>query len=238
MKPTVAELAALSREFEDKTPQQILEWAAGTWGNKVALATAFGAEGCVLIDMLSQFDNQVFVFNLETGYQFPETLHMQERILNRYGIPVHYVRAAESVREMEGRFGGPIHDSDPDTCCRIRKIEPLTSVAAGYEAWISAVRRDQTATRQHAPIVGWDSRFSLIKVNPLANWSKSDIWSYILKNDVPYNPLHDRGYPSIGCRPCTRPVLAGGDDRAGRWAGSAKTECGLHLANAFERQAN
>jgi len=231
MKPTRDQLTSLTRTFEDKTPQQILEWAADTYGDKLAMATAFGAEGCVLIAMLSEIANHAFLFNLETGYQFPETLELRERLLDKYGIAVQYVRAQESVSDMEARLGGPIYGTAPDTCCHIRKIVPLTQTVAGYEAWISAIRRDQAATRAHAPIVGWDAKFGLVKVNPLANWTKRDVWDYIIKYNVPYNPLHDQGYPSIGCWPCTRSVNEGDDDRAGRWAGTAKKECGLHIAN-------
>ena len=129
---------------------------------------------------------------------------------------------------MERRFGGPIYGVKPDECCRIRKIEPLKKAIAGYDAWISAIRRDQTPNRSSAGIVEWDSKFSLVKVNPLANWTKGDVWRYITENDVPYNPLHDQGYTSIGCWPCTRPTTAGQDERSGRWAGFAKLECGIH----------
>ena len=132
------------------------------------------------------------------------------------------------MADMEARFGGPIYGTRPDECCRIRKVVPLKKAVAGYTAWISAIRRDQTPNRARSPIVGWDSRFDLVKVNPLANWTKQQVWRYIHDNDVPYNPLHDHGFPSIGCWPCTRTVSNGQGDRDGRWAGFAKTECGLH----------
>jgi phosphoadenosine phosphosulfate reductase len=173
------------------------------------------------------------LFNLDTGYQFPETLETRRRLIEKYGLPIHLVRPSQSVAEMEAAQGGPIYGTNPDLCCHIRKVVPLEQVVKGFESWISAIRRDQSPARAHAPIVGWDRKFSLVKINPLANWTKRDVWDYILKNDVPYNPLHDQGYPSIGCRPCTRAVGAGDDDRAGRWSGSAKKECGLHLANDF-----
>lgn len=224
------ELRALSLTFEDKSPEEILRWAVKTYGAKLTMATAFGAEGCVLLAMLSDISGgrDVRVFNLDTGYQFQETLDLRERIREQYGIAVEYVRAGESVGAMEQRLGGPIYSSRPDECCRIRKIEPLKQAVVGYEAWISAIRRDQTPDRAQSDIVEWDQKFNLVKVNPLANWSKRDVWAYIRINEVPYNPLHDQGYPSIGCRHCTRAVQTGEDDRAGRWSSFAKLECGLH----------
>lgn len=225
------ELPALSQAMEDRTPQEVLRWAWETYGEKLAMATAFGAEGCAIIAMLSEITQDVYLFNLETGYQFPETLETRQRLIDKYGIPIHLVRPEQSVQEMEAEQGGPIYNSKPDLCCHIRKIVPLEKAVTGYEAWISAIRRDQAPTRAHAPIVGWDKKFGLVKINPLANWTKRDVWDYILKNDVPYNPLHDRGYPSIDCWPCTQTVGTDDDERAGRWAGTIKKECGLHLVN-------
>jgi phosphoadenosine phosphosulfate reductase len=221
-------LTEIGATLETAAPQEILRWAVQEYHPRLTMATAFGPEGCVLIAMLAEIEPAVRIFNLETGYQFAETLELRERILDRYGIAVEYVRAAESVPEMEARFGGPIYGSNPDECCRIRKVVPLKQAVEGYEAWISAIRRDQTPQRAKAGIVEWDSKFNLVKVNPLANWTKRDVWQYILDNDVPYNPLHDKGFPSIGCWPCTHAVKPGEDDRAGRWSGFAKLECGLH----------
>ena len=133
-----------------------------------------------------------------------------------------------TVEQYEAKHGGPVYKSNPDQCCGDRKLAVLKRAIVGKQAWISAIRRDQSPDRARAPIVGWDKKFNLVKINPLANQTKSDIWNYISDNDVPYNPLHDQGYPSIGCWPCTRAVLFGGDERAGRWDGFAKTECGLH----------
>ncbi len=229
--PTAEELKTVSDGLEGASPEEILGWVVQTYGMRLTMATAFGAEGCALLAMLAESvpgGRDVRVYNLETGYQFPETLALRERIRDRYGIEVEYVRAAESVQQMEARFGGPIYGTNPDECCRLRKIEPQRGALEGYSAWISATRRDQTPDRALAGIVEWDSKFELVKVNPLANWSSRDIWAYLKINEVPYNPLHDRGYPSIGCWPCTRAVSAGEDERAGRWSSSAKLECGLH----------
>ena len=233
MKPTQADLPALSDAMEHQTPQQILRWAWDTYGPKLTMATAFGAEGCAIIAMLSEITRDVYLFNLDTGYQFPETLDTRRRLMDKYGIPIHLVRAAQSVDDMEAEHGGALYRTNPDLCCHMRKVVPLESAVQGYEAWVSAIRRDQAPTRRHAPLVGWDKKFALVKVNPLANWTKRDVWDYILQNDVPYNPLHDQGYPSIGCWPCTQAVGAGEDDRAGRWAGQAKKECGLHVLNTM-----
>jgi phosphoadenosine phosphosulfate reductase len=230
MQPT--DLAGISKDMESWTPQQILLWAADTYGSRVAMATAFGAEGCALIAMLAGMENSVYLFNLETGYQFPETIALRERLMAKYGVTVHLIRSEESVPDMERRFGGPIYGTDPDVCCKIRKVIPLKKVITGYDAWISAIRRDQTSVRSDSPIVGFDTKFNLVKINPLANWTKRDVWDYVVKNEVPYNPLYDQGYASIGCFPCTRAICGGEDERAGRWSGFAKTECGLHIQNS------
>ena len=232
MKPMREELPSVATVMEGGTPQEILRWAAETYGPKMAMATAFGAEGCAIIAMLSEINPEAYVFNLDTGYQFPETMDTRQRLMDKYGLPIHLVRAEQSVPAMEAAHGGPLYDRNPDLCCHIRKVVPLAGAIQGYEAWVSAIRRDQTPARRHQPIVGWDPKFDLVKINPLANWTKRDVWNYILKNDVPYNPLHDRGYPSVGCWPCTRAVGTGEDDRAGRWAGTVKKECGLHVLNS------
>ena len=231
MKPHPDELTLISDTMETRTPQQILAWAWETYGDKLTMATAFGAEGCAIIAMLSEITRDIYLFNLDTGYQFQETLDTRQRLIDKYGIPVHLVGSSQSVTEMETEYGGPIYGTNSDLCCHIRKVVPLQSALVGYEAWISAIRRDQSPTRAHAPIVSVDRKNGLVKVNPLVNWTKSDVWNFILANDVPYNPLHNSGYPSIGCWPCTRAVGAGEDDRSGRWAGKDKTECGIHVDN-------
>jgi phosphoadenosine phosphosulfate reductase len=179
--------------------------------------------------MLAEIEPTVHIFNLDTGYQFPETLELRERIKKRYGIEVELVRPDTTVAEYEAMHGGPVYATRPDQCCHDRKIVPLRRAVAGYEAWISAIRRDQTAHRAAAGVLQWDSKFNLVKINPLLTWTKGDVWDFIAKHDVPYNPLHDEGYPSIGCWPCTRAVREGEDERAGRWSGTQKKECGLHI---------
>lgn len=226
---TPQQIAAASQELAQAPPQEILRWAVAQFFPKLTMATAFGAEGCCIIHMLAEIEPRVRIFNLETGYQFQETLDLRERIKKKYGIEVEYVRPDQTVAEYEAEHGGSLYGIAPDQCCYDRKMVPLLRAVAGYEAWISAIRRDQTADRAAAGIVQWDAKFNLVKVNPLLLWTKKDVWTFVVKHGVPYNPLHDEGYPSIGCWPCTSRVAAGEDDRTGRWAGTKKKECGLHV---------
>jgi phosphoadenosine phosphosulfate reductase len=223
------QIDAAAVQLSNESPQVILRWAVETFHPRLTMATAFGAEGCCLIHMLAEIEPRVRIFNLETGYQFPETLELRERIKERYGIEVEYVRPEQTVPEYEAEHGGPLYEMRPDQCCHDRKIVPLRQAVVGYDAWISAIRKDQTQDRAQAAVVQWDAKFGLVKVNPLLGWTRREVWGFILKNGVPYNPLHDKNYPSIGCWPCTRPVGNGHDERAGRWAGKVKKECGLHV---------
>lgn len=223
------QLSQANWELEGKSAPEILRWAVDQFFPKLTMATAFGPEGNCIIHMLAEIEPRVRIFNLDTGYQFKETLEVRERIKERYGIEVEYIRPEMDVPEYEAEHGGPLYVHRPDQCCYDRKVLPLRRAVEGYEAWISAIRKDQTKERAQASIVQWDAKFSLVKVNPLLSWTKKDVWDFLLKNDIPYNPLHDQGYPSIGCWPCTRPVGDGEDERAGRWAGTIKKECGLHV---------
>jgi len=229
--PTDEQLALLkqhSDRLESASPPEIIRWAVETFGRGLTMATAFGPEGCVILAMLGEIDPSTHVFNLDTGYQFQETLDLRDKIHKKYGVDVELKRPELTVEQYEAQHGGPLYKTNPDQCCGDRKLAVLRKAAAGRTAWMSAIRRDQSPDRARAAIVGWDKKFSLVKINPLANWTKQDVWKYITDHDVPYNPLHDQGYPSIGCWPCTRAVLFGEDERAGRWSGTAKTECGLH----------
>jgi phosphoadenosine phosphosulfate reductase len=223
------ELAAANGELAGQGPEAILRWAVRQFDAKLTMATAFGAEGCCLIHLLAEIDPSVRVFNLETGYQFPETLELRERLRQRYGIAVDFVRPELSVAEYEAKHAGPLYLYQPDQCCNDRKIVPLRKTLIGYDAWVSSIRQDQTEQRATAAVVQWDAKFGLHKVNPLLSWTRKDVWAFVFKHDVPYNPLHDRNFPSIGCWPCTRAVVEGEDERAGRWSGTAKKECGLHV---------
>jgi phosphoadenosine phosphosulfate reductase len=232
--PTL-DLERVRANLHDVAPQDVLRWAIDAFGDRLTMATAFGPEGCVLIDMLSRIDRKIRVFNLDTGYQFAETLALRDRIADRYGIEVELIRPETTVAEYEAEHGGPLYHREPDRCCHDRKIVPLRRAIVGYDAWISAIRAEQSSHRAQADRIGWDRKFGLYKINPLLHWTRRDVWAYIVTHDVPYNPLHDQGYPSVGCWPCTRAVgPAVGDERAGRWAGQAKTECGLHSLDSSQ----
>jgi phosphoadenosine phosphosulfate reductase len=223
------QIASANTALAEASPQTVLRWAVETFGRKLTMATAFGPEGCCLIHMFAAIDPAVRIFNLDTGYQFAETLELRDRIEQKYGIAVELIRPDQTVGQYEAEHGGPLYRHRPDQCCHDRKVLPLRRAVAGYDAWVSAIRRDQTRERAAADVVQWDPKFSLVKVNPLLRWTHKDVWRYLAKHDVPYNPLHDQGYPSLGCWPCTQPVGDGDDERAGRWAGTRKKECGLHV---------
>jgi phosphoadenosine phosphosulfate reductase len=224
----LAELQARSDEFETAHPRQIIAWAVDRFGPRLTMATAFGPEGMIILHWLAEVGPQTHVFNLDTGYQFPETLELRDEVARRYGIDVEMRRPELSVAQYEAQHGRPLYTTNPNQCCLDRKIKVLHQAIEGKHAWISAIRRDQSTDRSRAAIIGWDKKFQLVKINPLANWTKQDVWKMVLDASVPYNPLHDRGYTSIGCWPCTRAIQFGEDERAGRWSGFAKTECGLH----------
>jgi phosphoadenosine phosphosulfate reductase len=225
---TDEELKALSGEFEHAPPEAVLRWAVEEFGPDVALATGFGAEGCVLVAMLSEVSKDARVFYLDTDLLFPETYALKDRLEARYGIRFERRATQLSLGAQAEEHGERLWERRPDLCCQLRKIEPLRQMLSGLRAWITAIRRDQSPARAGAGVVERDAKFGLVKINPLAGWSSRDVWNYIVRYDVPYNPLHDHGYPSIGCAPCTTPVRIGEDPRAGRWRGTEKTECGLH----------
>lgn len=227
----LAELKEISEKLEQAEPEKIIEWAVNRFGDKFTMATAFGPEGMVILEMLSRISPSTWVFNLDTGYQFPETLALRDRVAALYGIEVELLRPELTVAEYEQQHGGPLYEKNPNQCCADRKLAVLKKAAKGMHAWASAIRRDQSPDRAMAPIVGWDKKFHLVKVSPLANWTKKLVWDRIVYQKIPYNPLHDLGYTSIGCKPCTRAVMLGEDERAGRWSGTGKTECGLHTSD-------
>jgi phosphoadenosine phosphosulfate reductase len=225
----LADLAAASSRLELAQPEEIISWAAERYAPYLTMATAFGPEGCVILSMLSRIDPKTYVFNLDTGYQFHETLELRDRIADKYGIEVDLLQPDLSVAEYEALHGGPLYRTNPNQCCFDRKIKTLQRASEVMHAWMSGIRRDQSSDRAQAAVVGWDKKFGLVKVSPLANWTKKDVWKRITDESIPYNPLHDQGFPSIGCWPCTRAVAANEtDERSGRWSGMKKTECGLH----------
>jgi phosphoadenosine phosphosulfate reductase len=225
---TDQEISYLANSFENASPQEVLSWANQEFGDRVALATGFGAEGCVLIGMLAEINPNARFFYLDTGLLFLETYRLRDALEQKYRIKFERKAASLSLQEQAEKYGERLWERNPNLCCQLRKIEPLKQLLSGLTAWITAIRRDQSPARTKAGIIERDQKFGLIKINPLANWTKREVWKYIIKNDVPYNPLHDQGFPSIGCSPCTSPVQIGENDRSGRWRGIEKTECGLH----------
>ncbi|MDF0676552.1 MAG: phosphoadenylyl-sulfate reductase [Nitrospira sp.] len=226
----VAELKGWSAWFETKQPQDVLTAAIERY-EKIVLACSFGAEDVVLVDMVHRVNPTVPLFYLDTDFLFPETYATRDQVIERYGLQAAQVIQVKSLLTPKAQaesYGEALWVRDPDQCCRLRKVEPLTRVLRGYDAWITGIRRDQAPSRANAGLIEWDQKFELIKVNPLARWTWTDVWTYIKVYEVPYNPLHDQNYPSIGCTYCTTPVAPGDDPRAGRWKNFAKTECGLH----------
>jgi phosphoadenosine phosphosulfate reductase len=221
-------LEAAAARLEEEGPQATLEWAVDEFEGSIAIATGFGAEGVALIDIAAKLSPRPPIFYIDTGFLFPETHELRRRLEQRYDIEILARRPQLTPEQQEAAYGAKLWASDSDLCCSMRKLEPLEGMLGGLDAWVTAIRRDQTPARATARAVEWDRRWQLVKINPLVRWTKGDVWKYIAEHDVPYNPLHDRGFPSIGCTHCTRAVRDGEGERAGRWAGLVKTECGLH----------
>ncbi|WP_261303067.1 phosphoadenylyl-sulfate reductase [Paenibacillus andongensis] len=216
-----------AEEFENQSPEAVLKLAVDTFPS-LTLACSFGAEDVVLVDMLQKINPNVDIFYLDTNVHFAETYETRDRLEQHYGTKFVQVLPKLTLDEQAEKFGDELWKSDANQCCNIRKVDPLSDILKNYDAWITGIRRDQAPTRANAKKVEYDVKFGLIKFNPLASWTSEDVWNYIRENNIIYNPLHDRNYPSIGCTHCTRPVAEGEDPRAGRWASIEKTECGLH----------
>lgn len=219
--PDLAELADASRELEHAPASRAVAWAHERFGDSMVLAASF--QDCVLIDVAVQAVPDIEVVFLDTGYHFAETLWYVDQVRRRYDLNLNVATPAPEVT-LDDRW-----QYDTDGCCALRKVEPLKRALEGKAGWLSGLRRAETAARANAPIVSWDIRNGLVKVNPLATWTDRDVQGYVRDRDLPVHPLATRGYVSIGCWPCTAPVQEGDDPREGRWAGSDKTECGLHL---------
>lgn len=220
-------IVAKAEEFESLSPQEILAWAVETFPN-ITFACSFGAEDVVLVDMLQQISPSTDIFYLDTDFHFKETYETRDAIAAKYGLEFVRISPLLTPEEQTQKYGEELWKADPNACCNLRKVEPLTRVLGRYDAWITGIRRDQAPTRANAKKIEYDTKFGLVKFNPIANWTSDDVWNYIREHQLIYNPLHDRNYPSIGCEHCTRPVMPGEDPRAGRWSGTEKTECGLH----------
>jgi phosphoadenosine phosphosulfate reductase len=222
---TVALEAA--RDLEGKTPQEILRWAADTFGDRFCLSSSMG-DG-VMPSLAASVRPGIDVIFLDTGYHFPETIGTRDAVDFVYDVNVRTMLPLLTVAEQDATEGKDLWSTNPDRCCALRKVEPLGRALEGYDAYASGVRRDESPSRADTPVVQWDEKRQLVKVNPIAAWTQADVDAYIEENDILVNPLAEDGYPSIGCRPCTFRVAPGEDPRSGRWKGAQKSECGLHV---------
>jgi phosphoadenosine phosphosulfate reductase len=220
-------------EIEAFPAEDVLRWAADEFGERLCLTCSWQKQSSVLVHMVSELGLEVDYVELDTQLFFKESYETRERLVERYGIEL-VVPNVITVAEQHKQEGPNLWERDPDRCCHIRKVEPLLRALEPYDAWVSGIRRDQAPSRAGVKKLERSSRYGVWKIQPLADWSEKDVWSYILQNDIPYNPLHDVGYRSIGCIPCTRPTRPNEEERAGRWAGSDKLECGIHVETTRE----
>jgi len=230
-------LTELNQQFERGDPQTILRWAVETYGERLALVTSFQPTGLVMLHMLLELAPRISILTLDTGVLFPETYALIERWERDFDLMITRLRPAQTIEQQAETHGAALWSRDPDLCCQLRKTIPLADALRGYDAWITGIRRDQAETRRTSAVIAWDSKYNNVKLAPLATWTEDMVWTYIRAYNLPYNPLHDQRYFSIGCQPCTRAVTPGEEGRAGRWSGQAKTECGIHLAETMETKA-
>ncbi|MHB9858212.1 phosphoadenylyl-sulfate reductase [Streptomyces sp. YIM S03343] len=227
---TSEELKALAeragRELEDASALEILQWAVNTFGKGFCVTSSM--EDAVVAHLASRVLKGVDVVFLDTGYHFPETIGTRDAVEAVMDVNVITLTPRQSVAEQDAEYGPRLHDRDPDLCCKLRKVQPLEEGLKDYRAWATGLRRDESPTRANTPVVGWDEKRRKVKISPIARWTQDEVDAYVAEHGVLTNPLLMDGYASVGCAPCTRRVLDGEDARAGRWAGRAKTECGLH----------
>ncbi len=230
------DLGILVNEMEDRPAEEVLAWAAERFTGRIVLTCSWQMQSSVLVDMVHRIGADVRIVELDTGLLFPETYATRDRLIERYDLTVERIDPEQTVAEQARTEGPELWNRDPDRCCALRKVAPLGRALEGMDAWITGIRRVQSPGRLTARKVNLDETRGVVKIQPLVDWSDEDVLGYLHAHDVPYNPLHEQGYPSIGCVPCTRAVREGEDRRAGRWAGSGKTECGLHLpSGSFAR---
>jgi phosphoadenosine phosphosulfate reductase len=227
----IVDLETLAREagerLEEATPQEVLRWAADTFGARFCVSSSMG-DG-VLASLAASVIPGVEVVFLDTGYHFPETLGTRDAVAQVYDVTVRTVLPLLTVAQQDAEHGAELWRRDPDACCAMRKVEPLSRALADVDAYATGLRRDEASTRAGTPVVEWDAKRGKVQVNPIARWTQADVDAYVAENGILVNPLHEDGYLSIGCAPCTRRVAPGEDARSGRWADSSKTECGLHV---------
>lgn len=230
------QIDAWNEEFSTASPQELLKFFMGKFGGRLALSSSLGAEDQVLADMMVKIDPEVRIFTLDTGRLFPETYQLIARTEDHYHIKMEvFFPSADSVEAMVREDGVNLFYKSLELrkkCCHVRKLEPLARAFKTLDAWVCGLRREQSVTRQQVQAVEWDGGNGLLKINPLVSWTEADVWDYVKKEGVPYNVLHDKGYPSIGCQPCTRAVAPGQDVRSGRWwwENPEQKECGLHVS--------
>lgn len=222
--PEVAERAAA--QLEGAPAEVIVRWAVESFGDRLVVASSM--QEAVLVHLVAGVRPGVAVLFLDTGYHFAETLGTRDAVAATYPIRLVNVTPGRTVAEQDAELGPRLYEREPDRCCALRKVEPLERALAGYDAWMTGIRREDAPTREAVPVVAWDAKRAMVKVNPLAAWTLADLHSYVAEHAVTVNPLFGSDYPSIGCAPCTARVAPGQHPRAGRWAGFAKTECGLH----------
>lgn len=226
----------LNARFEGAQPTEIIQWALCDSGlERVAIASAFQAEGTAIIHMAVGLRPDIPILFLETGFHFAETLAFKERLTEMLGLNVVDLTGDHTVESQAEAFGPRLYERDPALCCELNKVRPFDASLERLDGWITGMRRDSAWTRAGTPILSWtelDSGHRVLKVNPIANWSRQDAWMYLKAHNLPHNPLYDLGFSSIGCAPCTRMVFPGEDERAGRWSGLLKTECGIHVEEA------
>ncbi|MFI0899604.1 phosphoadenylyl-sulfate reductase [Streptomyces sp. NPDC020983] len=214
------------RDLEDASALDVLRWAAETFGPRLCVTSSM--EDAVVAHLASRALPGIDVVFLDTGYHFEETIGTRDAVAAVMDVNVITVTPEQTVAEQDAQYGPRLHDRDPDLCCALRKIAPLERSLAGYDAWATGLRRDESPTRANTPVVSWDAKRQKVKIAPIARWTQDDVEAYVAEHGVLTNPLLTDGYASVGCAPCTRRVLEGEDARAGRWAAFGKTECGIH----------
>jgi len=215
-----------------KNPIDLIKWLEKNLPNeKIIMGTGFGPPGIALLDMLFKVTKNISVFYIDTNFLFDQTYVLKDKLEQKYGIDFLRISTELNPEMQVKNYGDKLWESNPDLCCNIRKVTPLKNALENYDFWITGIRKKQTQVRHNSDLIEYESRFEVIKVNPLIEWTHDEVWEYIKVNNLPYNSLHDQNYPSIGCKPCTTPVCPGDDDRSGRWKGLNKTECGLHKSS-------
>ena len=224
----------LKKEFKKKSIQEIIRRAHEEFGDGLAMTTAFGYSGIVLISFVKDIIPNLPIYFIDTRLHFEETLKLAEKLKKEWNLNIIKISTKYTEEELEKIIGKEAYKTNPDSCCNYRKIKPLLRVFKNKCAWLSSIRRDQAITREKVDVIEIDGR-GFIKINPMYNWTRDQTWMYIRKYDLPYNPLHDQYYPSIGCKPCTSPVDKGGSERDGRWRGMPKIECGIHVSKGEKK---